>query len=184
MTEGYFAQCASLIKQGDMRGLKEIYVEYGKMIYSAAYGVCKNRQTAEDVTSEFFLKLKSAVSVYREGLGHKKWLLASAKNLAIDHIRRQSREIPVNVQGGDEESHPLSELSDGTDTEETVTSELSAKQLLEALSGEKREIVHLKIYCGLTFAEISDLLQIPAGTAAWRYNSAIKELRRLYEEVR
>ena len=56
-------------------------------------------------------------------------------------------------------------------------------QMLDALSADQREIVHLKIYCELTFAEISDVLQIPIGTAAWRYQSAVKKLRKLYGEV-
>lgn len=55
--------------------------------------------------------------------------------------------------------------------------------MLDALSADQREIVHLKIYCELTFAEISDVLQIPIGTAAWRYQSAVKKLRKLYGEV-
>ena len=55
--------------------------------------------------------------------------------------------------------------------------------MLDSLSADQREIVHLKIYCELTFAEISDVLQIPIGTAAWRYQSAVKKLRKLYGEV-
>ncbi|MGN1102591.1 MAG: RNA polymerase sigma factor, partial [Huintestinicola sp.] len=93
-------------------------------------------------------------------------------------------EIPSSVTGGDEESHPLSEIPDSTDAEETVTSNVTAEQLLRQLSEEQRSVVHLKIYCGLTFAEIADVLHIPAGTAAWRYSQGIRKLRKLYEEVR
>ena len=55
--------------------------------------------------------------------------------------------------------------------------------MLEALNDSQREIVHLKIYCGLTFYEISEVLQIPLGTVTWRYQSAVKKLRKLYGEV-
>lgn len=167
-----------------MLGLKEIYEEYGKMIYSVALQICRSPQTAEDVTSEFFLKLKKAASVYREGLGHKKWLIASARNLTIDYLRKSSREIPMSAQGGDEESHPLSDIPDSADTEEKVTSDMNATELLMRLNESEREIVNLKIYCGLTFAEIAGLLHIPIGTAAWRYQSAVKKLRKLCGEVR
>lgn len=184
MTESSFAENAALITQGNMQGLRAIYEEYGKMIYSSVLRICRDPHTAEDVTSEFFLKLKTAASVYREGLGHKKWLLISARNLTFDILRRQSREIPSSVTGGDEESHPLSEIPDSTDAEETVMSDVTAEQLLRNLSEEQRSVVHLKVYCGLTFAEIADVLHIPAGTAAWRYSQGIKKLRKLYEEVR
>lgn len=184
MTESSFAKNAALITQGDMQGLRAIYEEYGKMIYSSVLRICRDPHTAEDVTSEFFLKLKTAASVYREGLGHKKWLLISARNLTFDILRRQRREIPSSVTGGDEESHPLSDIPDRTDAEEEVTSNVTAEQLLRNLSEEQRNVVHLKVYCGLTFVEIADVLHIPAGTAAWRYSQGIKKLRKLYEEVR
>lgn len=184
MTESSFAENAARIANGDMQGLRAIYEEYGKMIYSSVLRICHDPHTAEDVTSEFFLKLKTAASVYKEGLGHKKWLLISARNLTFDFLRKQRREIPSSVTGGDEESHPLSEIPDSTDAEETVTSDVTAEQLLRNLSEEQRSVVHLKVYCGLTFAEIADVLHIPAGTAAWRYSQGIKKLRKLYEEVR
>ena len=74
-------------------------------------------------------------------------------------------------------------MADTADTEENVSSDLAVQQMLDSLSADQREIVHLKIYCELTFAEISDVLQIPIGTAAWRYQSAVKKLRKLYGEV-
>lgn len=190
MTEEKFAGCISMLVQGDMQGLKDIYEDYGKMIYSAALQICRNPQTAEDVTSEFFLKLKKAASVYREGMGHKKWLLTAVRNLTVDHLRKQNREIPMSAQGGEfegdqsYESHPLSDIPDSADTEETVTSEMNAAELLMRLNVTEREVVNLKIYCGLTFAEIAQVLNIPQGTAAWRYQSAIKKLKKIYEEVR
>lgn len=184
MTESNFAENAARIAKGDMQGLKAIYEEYAKMIYSSVMRICHDPHLAEDVTSEFFLKLKTAASVYKKGLGHKKWLLISARNLTLDFQRKQRREIPSSVTGGDEESHPLSEIPDSTDAEETVTSDVTAEQLLRDLSEEQRNVVHLKIYCGLTFAEIADVLHIPAGTAAWRYSQGIRKLRKLYEEVR
>ncbi len=167
-----------------MQGLREIYEEYGKMIYSAALQICRSHQTAEDVTSEFFLKLKKAASVYKEGSGHKKWLLTAARNLTIDFLRKSKREIPMSMQGGDDENHPISEIPDNADTEEKVTSAADAAQMLMQLNETEREIVNLKIYCELTFAEIADVLHIPVGTAAWRYQSAVKKLRKLYKEVR
>ena len=83
----------------------------------------------------------------------------------------------------DDDSSTLSDVADTADTEENVSSDMAVQQMLDALSADQREIVHLKIYCELTFAEISDVLQIPIGTAAWRYQSAVKKLRKLYGEV-
>jgi len=180
MTESNFAGCMTMLAKGDMQGLKQVYEDYGQMIYSTALGLCRNSHLAEDITSEFFLRLKNAAHVYRTGMGHKKWLLVSARNLALDIIRRQSREIPSSES---DENNAFSELADIGNTEESVSSDMTVQQMLELLSTEQREIVYLKIYCELTLAEISDVLQIPIGTAAWRYRTAIKKLEKLYGEV-
>lgn len=183
MTEVDFESCISMLQSGDMEGLRIIYVEYSKMIYSAVLNVTHNSHAAEDVTSEFFLKLKKAASVYRKGSGHKKWLITAARNLAIDHIRKSRHEISIEAGGGDDESHPLSEIPDNTDVESSVSARMDAKSMLAVLNDAEREIVDLKIYCELTFSEISDVLHIPIGTAAWRYNAAVKKLKKIYGEV-
>ena len=173
----------TMLADGDMQGLKQVYEEYGRMIYSSVLGLCKSPHLAEDITSEFFLRLRNAAHIYKGGSGHKKWLLISARNLALDIIRRQSREVPSDSSDYEEDSGALAQAADKSDTEESVSSDMAVQQMLEALSTDQREIVHLKIYCGLTFAEISAVLQIPIGTAAWRYQSAVKKLRKLYGEV-
>ena len=183
MTESRFANCMTMLAAGQMQGLKEVYDEYGRMIYSAVLNLCRDPHTAEDITSEFFLKLKNAAAVYRENAGHKKWLIISARNLAIDYMRKNSREFPIGMQQGEEGSHPLSEIPDNADTEEKVVSGMQAAALLDGLDEKLREIIHLKIYCGLTFSEISQMLHIPQGTVSWRYNTAVKRLKKIYEEA-
>lgn len=183
MTENDFEQCISKLNSNDMSGLRQIYEEYSRMIYSAVYSVCRDPHAAEDVTSEFFLKLKKAAAVYRSGSGHRKWLLTAARNLAIDYLRKNKHEISMTDISGDEESHPLSDIPDKTDVEKDVSSDMTARDMLAKLNDAEREIVNLKIYCELTFSEISDVLHIPIGTAAWRYNTAVKKLKKLYGEV-
>lgn len=177
MTEACFTECIELLRQGDMQGLAPIYREYGKLIYSAALSVCQSPDAAEDILSEFFLRFKKAADVYRKGAGHKKWLIISARNLAVDYLRKNRRDIPSS------EDEKFSEAAEDSDTEETVTGQISVTQMLAALNDAERETVNLKVYCGFTFSEIADIMHVPIGTAAWRYNSGIKKLRKLYGEV-
>ena len=74
MSENNFVGCLSQLCGGDMQGLRQIYEEYCPMIYSSVLQICKSPHLAEDITSEFFLRLKKAAAVYRKGLGHKKYL--------------------------------------------------------------------------------------------------------------
>ena len=51
-------------------------------------------------------------------------------------------------------------------------------EALDRLKPEEREIVDMKVLSEMTFKEISEILQIPMGTVTWRYQAAIKKLRR------
>lgn len=171
--------CISRLRQGDMQGLEPVYREYGRMIFSAALGVCGQPETAEDIVSEFFLRLVKAAHVYKKGAGHKKWLIASARNLAVDHLRKNRRDIPFS---GDDGSDPLA-AAKSEDSEDEQVADITVKEIMDALPAAEREVANLKIYCGFTLHEISEILHIPPGTAAWRYNSAVKKLRKIYGEA-
>lgn len=179
MTETCFADCIQLVQSGNMSGLKRIYEEYCRLIYSVALQICRNPHAAEDVTSEFFLKLKKAASVYKENCGHKKWLTVSARNLAIDYMRRQSREIPEDFT---DEAGAIAAYPDKSYPEESVSGRINAETLLSRLNGNERDVLCLKVYGGFTLEEIAAILKIPNGTAAWRYRTAIGKLKKYYSE--
>lgn len=100
MTEAEFERCIKRICQGDQMGLKDIYVEYLPYIYRVVYGIVGNKENAEDITSDFFVKLWSFAPKYRPGNGHKGYLATIARNMAVDHLRRCRREIPMEEPEG------------------------------------------------------------------------------------
>lgn len=95
MTEAEFEGCIKRICHGDQMGLKDIYVEYLPYIYRVIYGIVGNKENAEDITSDFFVKLWSFAPKYRPGNGHKGYLATIARNMAVDHLRKCRREIPM-----------------------------------------------------------------------------------------
>ena len=97
-------------------------------------------------------------------------------------MRRQNREIAFDMQSEDPEENPASSLSDGSSTEDRVVSSGFMEEMLSTLDSDRREIVNLKIYCGLTFAEIAEILHIPQGTAAWKYRTALDKMKKLLEK--
>lgn len=95
MTEAEFERCINRICQGDQMGLKDIYEEYLPYIYRVVYGIVGNKENAEDITSDFFVKLWSFAPKFRSGNGHKGYLATIARNMAVDHLRKYRREIPM-----------------------------------------------------------------------------------------
>lgn len=196
MEDQIFDRCMERIRQGDKEALKEIYIAYAGFLFHLILGILGNRENAEDVTSEFFIKLWDIGDKYVPGTGHRAWISRIARNMAIDYLRAHRREIPVDVRewefengsskqgmSGDGKAleNPMASAGKAEErdsTAEEAVSNMSIQEALDRLKPAEREIVHLKIIGDLTFEEISKTLEVPMGTVTWRYREAIKTLRR------
>lgn len=170
MTQKEFEASVEKIRQGDKNGLKEIYEAYIGYIYTIVFGVIGNRENAEDVTSEFFIKLWTAADTYQANGTHKAWLATIARNMALDFIRKNAREIPTEEFAD--------EIAESDTPENEVISDMSVQEALDTLSASERQVVDMKVLGEMSFREISENLGIPMGTVTWRYQNAIKKLRR------
>lgn len=170
MNDQQFEENISRICRNEKDGLRAVYEAYNPLIYSVVLEILHSREDAEDVTSEFFIRLWDIAGTYRPGRGHRAWMITIAHNLAVDYLRKRQREdltaeVPEYLQRG--ESFP----------EERLCHKLSLEQALKVLKDEERQIINLKIMGELTFREIADLLKKPQGTVAWSYRTAIQKLR-------
>ena len=163
--------------RGDKGALREIYEEYLSYLYSIAYSVLGNKENAEDVTSECFIKLWQTAKRYKPGKGHKGYLATIIRNMCIDLLRKQGREVYEDPPDEDRPDTVRPELSAEGFEEETVT-QLDLKAALDRLKPGHREIINLKFMGGHTFKEIAEILKKPIGTVTWQYNEALKLLRR------
>ncbi len=146
----------------------------------------RNNADAEDLTSEFFLKLwEKLADTYKSGNGHKRWLSTAARNMAIDFLRKNNRTelIIDNDTEDDEENSPHYEPQSSDNTESAAVGNLTVREALEKLNNSEREIINLKLFAGFTFKEIAATLKAPLGTVTWKYNRALKKLTDYVKEV-
>lgn len=165
-----FEQCIRRIQQGDKNGLKDIYQAYISFIYHVVYQRVQNKENAEDITSEFFIKLWNIADNYQFGGKHKAWLATIARNMAIDFLRKNKREQLV------EEIEEMT-IPQTDEVESQVIEDISLQEALDILNEGEREVIHLKIVGDMTFKEIAEILKLPMGTVTWKYQNAIKKLR-------
>ena len=178
MTDSEFESAVEKIRAGDSSGLREIYDAYGDRIYRIFLGKVHHHQDAEDLTSDFFLKLWECAGSHRSGQGHRSWLTTIARNMAIDHLRKSVKMTPV--EDAEEAGLPAD-----TETPETsVLGNMQAAELLSSLSEDEQEIIRLHVAAELTFREIAEVLQKPLGTVAWKYRNAIGKLQKRAKEGR
>ncbi len=177
MTDAEFESAMEKIRTGDRSGLREVYDAYGNTIYRLFLGRVHRPQDAEDLTSDFFLKLWSSASSYRPGNGHRCWLNTIARNMAVDFQRKQ-HEIPAEST----EEVYAHQMASPTTAEDDAISKVQTNRILSHLSEEEQEIVQLHLSAELTFREIAAILKRPLGTVAWKYRQAIGKLQKLAKE--
>lgn len=171
MEDVQFDACMEKIRAGDKDGLKEIYSNYAGYIWTVIFGILKNRENAEDVTSDFFIKLWEKADSYKPGNGHRTFLTVMARNMAIDYIRKNKKEEATDME-------TLEEKGRENQIEQGVISRMSMGEALQKLNDGERQIVHLKIMGELTFKEIAHVTKLPMGTVTWKYRNALEKLRR------
>lgn len=133
-------------------------------LFRTAKGILGNETLALDAVSEAVFRAYRGIRRLREPRYAETWFIRIALNAAKDIKRRHRREISV-------ESVP-----EGTHYDDH--GEMEARELLETLPPELREIVSLKYFSGYTLAEIAVILTIPEGTVKSRLNRALTLLRR------
>lgn len=174
MTQNEFENCICRIRSGDKSGLKDIYDEYLGYVYSIIYGVVNQRENAEDITQEFFVKIYTMAPTMDLKDSHKSFFATIAKNMAIDFIRKNNR-MSLVEDFAEEGLEPVASEK----VEETVVADMTVTEALNSLPEKEKVIISMKILSEMTFQEISDALGIPLGTVTWRYQEALKKLRRL-----
>jgi RNA polymerase sigma factor (sigma-70 family) len=153
-------------------------------VYGLALTIVRDRAIAEEVAQETFVRAWRQAASYdaRRGRVHT-WLLAIARNLAIDVIRRRTPEPldPDVVAARLELAGP-----GGTDLgeQERFDERETIRAGLATLPPEQRRALVLAIYFGRTAAEISQLDGIALGTVKWRIRQAMLKLREEVEESR
>lgn len=171
MTDLEFSNCLEAIRKRNQDGLVRIYNEYSAYLFQVVLAVVEQREDAEDVTSDLFLRLWESPPAYRPGNGHRGFLATIARNRAIDRLRRDRRTISIDMT---EEV----DLGAVPSSEEDIVNEIAVEEVLKMMSPAEREIVSMKHLMGLTFREIAEATGKPQGTVAWIYRECVKKIRR------
>lgn len=191
MNEQQFENAVARMVQGDKTALKEIYISYAGYIYRIIYEVLQNKENAEDVTSDFFIRLWDKAGQFKPGSGHKGYLAVIARNMAVDFLRKHKKEEltfllqDLGGEEGEEEKKGSRKLAEDklSQVEEQVIGSMTIRQALGMLKPSERQIISLKVLGEMTFKEIAAAMEIPMGTVTWKYQNAIKKLRRCgYEQ--
>lgn len=178
--------------KGHERAYRELVRRYERPIFSLIYRMVRNREQAEDLAQETFVKALNALDGYRPSYKFSSWIFKIANNATIDRLRRKELDT-LSLDGAPDATTP--ERREETSfqlaaTGESPLDELEARELggqIEAaiaqLRPEYRSCVLLRHVEGYSYEEISEALDLPLGTVKTYIHRARVELRGLLEHL-
>lgn len=156
---------------------EKIYEEYFSKIYNFMFYKVLNKEIAEDLTSEFFIKLLTKLSAYNESKANlNTWLYTVAHNFVIDYFRVRKIEMSV-----DDEDNPLA-LPVDYDLERSIIANEDRKKLYEALTkldDRTRKLLSLKYFFDMSNKEISNVTNINESTVSTICLRGIDKLKKM-----
>jgi RNA polymerase sigma-70 factor (ECF subfamily) len=169
-------------QKGNDHALAELLVRYKERIYSVIFYLVRNRELAEDLFQDCFVKIITSLRKknYDEQGKFLPWALCIARNIVLDYFRTQKNRIMIRETEGWSPFDILPERS-ANPAEKMMEDEKTAavRSMIERLPDHQREVVILRHYGGLSFKEISKLLNININTCVGRMHYAVIELRKM-----
>jgi RNA polymerase sigma-70 factor, ECF subfamily len=165
-------------RTGERASIGELYERYHVHVYRYLYYLVGDIHTAEDLTSEVFLRMIRSLPNYRyQGISFQAWLFQIAHNLAVDFFRkvgnRTQVELEENLHSGDTDLD--------TTVERNLTSEL-LRRALDQLNQGQREVILLRFITGMPIAQVAQTLRKSEDTVKGLQRRGLSALRKILEE--
>ena len=179
-------QVVEMAKAGREAAYRELVRRYERPVFSLVYRMVRNREQAEDLSQETFVKVLNAVHSYRPEFKFSSWVFKIANNAAIDHLRKRALDT-LSLEGSPHAETP--EMVEATALQiggrgETQLEEVENKELggtigaaIDELRPEYRSCILLRHVEGRTYEEIAEILGLPLGTVKTYIHRARNELR-------
>jgi RNA polymerase sigma-70 factor (ECF subfamily) len=170
----------SLVQTKDAEAFAVLYDRHGRTAYSLAYRMMGERQAAEDLVQEAFLKLwRSAASYRPERASVRTWLLAIVHNQAIDQLRSSASQR--RMQDKVEASAPRVQPSEAFKESWRNVQREQVREALKSLPQEQLKVLELAYFSGYTHVEIAELLDLPLGTVKGRMRLGLKKVKDYFD---
>lgn len=169
--------------KGDQKAYAKILEEYRGPIYNLIYRMVRNREEAEDLVQEAFLKAFSSLASFNAEYAFSTWLYKIAINNCIDHLRRKklktySMDKPVPSQDG-EFTREFPDVSMRPDLPLLARERTNLiERAIEELPDKYRIVIVLRHTEERAYEEIAQILDIPLGTVKARIFRAREMLKK------
>ena len=180
------ADVAALAKEGREAAFRELVRRYERPVFSLIFRMVRDRQTAEDLAQDTFIKVMNHIDRYRPEFKLSSWLFKIANNVTIDHLRKRQLST-VSIDGSPYAASAAEIEATSFDVEarqESPLEELESRELgsaieqaIATLRPEYRACIMLRHVEGRSYEEIAATLDLPLGTVKTYIHRARHQLR-------
>jgi len=165
-------------QQGSRDAFAALVEKYRKKMFNLAYSITRNRETADDLTQDTFIKAYIHLNKFKQQSSFGTWLYRIAVNTIKDNFRKEKKSLKA-----DYDDHRISEpLQTDRQIEQEAEQEIARKKgllrrALKSLPEKHRIILTLRDIQGVPYKEIAEILNISMGTVDSRLFRARKMLK-------
>ncbi len=178
-------ELVALYLEGNSQSFEVLINKHKNKIYAFILSKIKNRDLAEDVFQDTFIKVINSLQKgkYNEEGKFLPWVMRIAHNLVIDHFRKSNK---MRTIAPTDEFDIFDVLNDGEKNieENLVTDQIhkDVRKLIVHLPEDQKEVLKMRYYAGLSFKEISECTGVSINTALGRMRYALINLRKLIDK--
>ena len=170
---------------GDEKSLEILIYRHKSKIYNFIFSKVMNRDTAEDIFQETFIKVIKTLKngVYNEEGKFLSWVMRISHNLIIDYFRKHNRMPKFEA---DDDYDVFQFITDNSPNAENnliknqVVNDI--KNLITELPEDQKEVLNMRLYRDMSFKEIAEITGVSINTALGRMRYAIINLRKMIED--
>lgn len=150
------ARVIARAQRGDVDAIGTLYDQHQDAVFRYLWARLGERQLAEDLTGDVFLRMLGALPNYRPNAPFRAWLYRIARNLLIDHYRKHAQHATLPLQQAEAQSAPASDPSQTAEHRLTVE---RVHHALARLEETQREVVTLRFLSDLSLQETAAALE-------------------------
>lgn len=183
-------ELVQLYINGNEESLAVLLQRHKRRIFSSIVIIVRDKALAEDLFQDTFFKVIQTLkrNQYSEEGKFLPWVLRIARNLIIDHFRKNKKlpTVPVYVNEDGEEVDVFSTIPCEEDSFKTNEEYLKFKKkirtMVTQLPDEQKEVVIMRMYYDMSFKEIADFCNVSINTSLGRMRYALINLKKMIEE--
>ena len=186
-------EVVALARKGKEPAYRELIGRYQRPVFSLIYRLVRDREKAEDLAQETFIKVLNAIERYDPSYKFSSWIFKIAHNTSLDHLRKKEPETlsldgsPHAESASEIEASTVTAVSSDESPEEYTSSRELGGILEVAMAKLRPEYRTAVILChveGRPYEEIAEIMEVPLGTVKTYIHRARNELKVHLEHLR